>query len=320
MTSVLYRAAEEARLAPSILNTQPWRWEVRGEVLELYCDPARQLEHLDPHGRLMILSCGAALHHARVALAAAGYEPVVERRPDPSQPGLLARIRDCRPRPAGRESLLAYDSIRRRRTDRRPFAGGVRVPAAEVARLAAVAEAEHVRLYPIERADIVYLRYAVRGADTVGAHDEGIADDLRRWTHRGAGTGDGVPPGTVVAPVLRPVGVRDFGLGGSAALEPGSGDDRSAEYVVLATDRDEPEDWLTAGEATSAVWLTAISEGLAVSPMSNVVEIPGARVLVRSLLHPPGEPQLVLRLGVAQGHEPPPASPRRTGPEVVDTE
>lgn len=79
-------------------------------------------------------------------------------------------------------------------------------------------------------------------------------------------------------------------------------------------------DWLIAGEATSAVWLTATTRGLVASPMSDVVEIPGARALVRSLLNPPGHPQLVLRLGVGQQNGPAPASPRRTATDVISTE
>jgi nitroreductase len=66
----LVAAADAARLAPSIHNTQPWRWVVRGDRLELFAAPERQLHEQDPRGRLMQLSCGAALHHALVALAA----------------------------------------------------------------------------------------------------------------------------------------------------------------------------------------------------------------------------------------------------------
>src|SRR5689334_6449698 len=78
-TEVLIRAAETARLAPSIHNTQPWRWVVRGDRLELFAVAARQLREQDPQGRLMQLSCGAALHHALVALTAEGWVYDVDR-------------------------------------------------------------------------------------------------------------------------------------------------------------------------------------------------------------------------------------------------
>lgn len=170
MITALHQAAEDACLAPSILNTQPWRWSLHDDVLDLYADTSRRLSHLDAHGRLMTLSCGVALHHARVSLAAAGYDATVDRLPDRGQSGPLARIRDCRTRPATYDGILEHQSIRLRHTDRRPFATGIRVPDAIVAQLRIAAEAEHARLCLLDRADIVYLRYAAQGAHTVGTH------------------------------------------------------------------------------------------------------------------------------------------------------
>jgi nitroreductase len=318
-TAALYKAAEEAVRAPSILNSQPWRWRIRDGSLDLYVDPIRQLGSIDPQGRLLTLSCGAALHHARVALAAAGYEPVVDRLPNRDQPTLLARIHAGRPQPARRDDLVAYDSMRRRRTDRRPFRSVVAVATESMAVLLAAAEAEHVRLHRIQTRDVTFLRYAAQGAHTIDTKDERHVAEQQAWTHRSSDSGDGVSAEAVVAPTARPVPLRDFTLDGEATLEPGPGDDRCAEYLVLATDGDRPPDWLAAGEATSAVWLAATAQGLVVSPMSDVVEIPGARVLLSSLVHPAGHPQLVLRVGVDLNPTPPPASPRRAARDVIDT-
>jgi hypothetical protein len=60
----LHRAAERAVLAPSTLNTQPWRWRVHASRLELFADLDRQVTSIDPQRRLLTISCGAALHHA----------------------------------------------------------------------------------------------------------------------------------------------------------------------------------------------------------------------------------------------------------------
>ncbi len=89
------------------------------------------------------------------------------------------------------------------------------------------------------------------------------------------------------------------------------GDDAAASYLAIATMTDEPEDWLLAGEVTSAVLLTATHLELGTSPMSDVVEVPGARVLIRSLLSRVAMPQLVIRVGVPANDLPPPATPRR---------
>jgi nitroreductase len=48
-----------AARAPSVHNTQPWRFEVSERAIELYADASRQLLE-DPAGREMLISCGAA--------------------------------------------------------------------------------------------------------------------------------------------------------------------------------------------------------------------------------------------------------------------
>jgi nitroreductase len=85
-------AVARAILAPSVHNTQPWHFVLRDDALELRADWSRKLDALDPTGRQLIISCGCALFNARVGLAAAGYEAIVERFPDHADPDLLARI------------------------------------------------------------------------------------------------------------------------------------------------------------------------------------------------------------------------------------
>src|SRR5688572_19511848 len=91
-TQVLARAARTAGYAPSIHNTQPWRWRVAGSALDLYAEHDRQLPVTDPMGRLLTLSCGAALHHVRLAIAAEGWHTEVRRLPDAGDPDRLATL------------------------------------------------------------------------------------------------------------------------------------------------------------------------------------------------------------------------------------
>ena len=88
----LLRAAGRAVLAPSIHNTQPWRFVLRPGSLDLYSDPQRAVPVVDPSGRQRAISCGAALFGARVALAAAQFDVVTSLLPDPTDRDLLASI------------------------------------------------------------------------------------------------------------------------------------------------------------------------------------------------------------------------------------
>src|SRR5690242_14779784 len=90
---LLYEAATLACRAPSVANSQPWRWRIHRDTLELRVDPLRQLAITDPDGQMMVVSCGAALHHAAVALAALGVEAELEHIVDPADPYLLGRFR-----------------------------------------------------------------------------------------------------------------------------------------------------------------------------------------------------------------------------------
>ncbi|MDQ7910419.1 nitroreductase family protein [Phytohabitans sp. ZYX-F-186] len=314
----LRAAAMAAGRAPSILNTQPWRWRLRGDELDLYAVRSRRVDSIDPEGRLLTVSCGAALHHARVALAAAGREPAVTRCPDPGDPDLLARMRVAGPHEVRPEDRDDERSIGRRRSDRRPFPATEPVPDETLAALEAAATGEGAWLHRVGPEQIAFLVTAGEGAASIQGRDEAYSSDLHAWTRRGHASGEGVPPETVVSPTERRVPLRDFTLDGESLLEPGYGDDRYAQYLIVATDGDRPLDWLRAGEAVSAVWLAATSRGLAGSAMSDVVEVPGARALLTGLLDRHGYPQLVLRFGLDMQQRRPPASPRQPPASTIE--
>lgn len=58
-----------AALAPSVHNTQPTRWRLSGESIEIFCDGDVQLQVGDPDGRDAALSCGAAVEATVIALS-----------------------------------------------------------------------------------------------------------------------------------------------------------------------------------------------------------------------------------------------------------
>src|SRR3954469_7060927 len=119
--TALELAARASLRAPSVFNSQPWRWRLTGDVLELSADPGRRLGVTDAEGRLLLLSCGGALHHARGSLAAAGWLADVRRVADGRRPDLLARIRVTGRTASDASAGELVAAISRRRTDRRAF-------------------------------------------------------------------------------------------------------------------------------------------------------------------------------------------------------
>ena len=79
---ILRTAVEAATLAPSLHNSQPWLFEIKGDALDVYADTSRWLHGIDASGREMTISCGAALYFARLALRDQSREITVALMPD----------------------------------------------------------------------------------------------------------------------------------------------------------------------------------------------------------------------------------------------
>ena len=93
---------EAATRAPSVHNTQPWRFVAHDDVVELWDDPARGLPVLDPVGRARLISCGAALALAEVAAAGLGVSTRTTLLPDAAAPDHLADLQLGAPHDPGR--------------------------------------------------------------------------------------------------------------------------------------------------------------------------------------------------------------------------
>jgi hypothetical protein len=300
------QAAEAAGRAPSIHNTQPWHWAVHPDRLDLHADPSRALPGTDPDGRMLTLSCGAALHHAEVALRAAGHTVEVRTLPDPDRLATLAITGDV---PVTAEAIRLMRAVEMRHTDRRPTVE-VAVTAEQVDELRKVAEGYGVHLHRLNPDQVADLVVAVSRAEDAAAAEPAWLAETARWTGPDRPAGAGLPP--EVIPDKRPetdVGERDFGTRGT--LEVGGGHDKASTYVVLFGEDDDQAAWLRAGQALSAVWLQATDLGLAVLPFSQVVEIDGTRAMMRRILSHLGHAYIVLRLGVADAeHGLPGRTPR----------
>ena len=311
--AVLANAARDSLRAPSLFNTQPWRWRIDTGSLELHVDRDRRLFVVDPDGRMLLISLGCALHHARVAIAAAGWGAEVVRAPGED---LVARVRLQRRQPADPEIRALHAAITRRRSDRRPF-GDEPVPADFLADLVRAADSEGVRVHHLRLDQMPILAIAAVAAGLAESADPAYRVELMRWTNRPEWSGDGVPVETAVQRVPRRVPVREFAQTPRDGMTIDPGGDRGAAYLVLYGPAEESGDWLRAGEALSALLLTATARGLSTAVMSDVIEVEPARDLIRKLLDGGGHPYVVVRCGWATGGDVPEA-PRRGPDEAIE--
>jgi nitroreductase len=313
-SSDLATAVEHALRAPSVHNTQPWRWRFRAGGVDLYADRGRHLAATDPEGRDLLLSCGAALHHLRVALAAGGLAVAVERTPDPEDADHLATVTITAGPPDPADAAL-FREIPRRRTDRRRMSHRP-VPADLLDELSAQARHAGADLVPITGSRL-HRRLAVALADAAQRQrwTPGYAAELQQWTRRTAGSRDGVGVASIAPPLDAGLPLRAFSPYGRLAQPrpaPGHGDvDDAAALAVVVTSGDGPADRIRAGEALSAVLLAASGLRLATTPLSQATEVAEAREAVGGVLGA-GEPQILVRMGwpaTTAGELP--ATPRR---------
>jgi hypothetical protein len=315
--AVLRRAAQRALLAPSVHNTQPWRFVLTGDALEIHADPGRGLTVLDPRQRQLTISCGCALFNARVAIAAAGYAARTERLPEPERPNLLARISIGERTRAPIGTL--DDAIDQRRTNRRQF-GDNEVSRALITQLVDSARAEGAVLIPVATAEH---RAAVARLTTLADHaeraDPAYLDEIMAWTTDDPRRRDGVQAATVPyvgdgSGSADPLPIRGFDVRGMGWLPSASRSGAEQCLLLLCCTRDQPADWLRAGEALERVWLEITREGYWASPLTQVVEVCGTHERLCAKLRLREHPQLLLRVGRAQQAS---RTPRRLPEDVI---
>lgn len=290
-----------AARAPSVHNTQPWRFRANPYDIELFADPRRQLA-ADPIGREMLVSCGAALFGLRLAIRSLGYEPVVTLLPDPGQLRLLARVAIVAGTPMTAREREMLDAIPHRHTHRGPFSTGP-LPPGLLAGLQHDALAEGAAL-ALVRSATDYERLASLLSATGPRQDlDPVARaDIEHWTHAAAsGARDGVAAQTFPdRPVNEPGRLRqrdfDLGRGIGFGVIPGA---PPLATAVLLTFGDRRIDWLRAGQALQRLALHAVSNWVFASLYTQPMESAQIRHMVKDRLRLPGFPRMILQFGLA---------------------
>jgi hypothetical protein len=303
---------ELAARAPSVHNTQPWRFRVSQHAVELCSDTSRQLLE-DPAGRQMLISCGGALYGLRLGIRSLGYRPEVEPFPEPGQRRLLARVRLGPAAPITSDERRMLHAVPHRHTHRGPFEPGP-LPDGLLARLQDDVTSEGATLVVIE-AGPGYQKLASilsawsRGQDLYPTSRAGLQSraEAERWTREaGSQARDGVPANAFPATAGREPGrlpQRDFDLGRGWGLLP-SGGPPAPVTAVLVTSGDGEKDWLRAGQGLQRLLLRAASQWVFASLQTQPLQVTSVRAQIRSSLALPGPPQILLQLGLARTTHP----------------
>ena len=318
-SEVIREAVMLAIRAPSLHNSQPWRWVAEGATQQLWAELCRAMTATDHTGRELTLSCGAVLDHLRVAMAAAGWEGATERFPDSGNSNHLATL-EFRPLGAVTEAQqLRADAIRRRRTDRLPFEAPAKWPALQSGLCRAVSPYD-VLLDVVADDERPRLAEASQLTETLRRYDTTYLSELRWWTSQFESDATHVPESALVSTseAARVDVARAFPPVGGGQRRATIDHDRS-KILVLSTYHDAPLDVLRCGEALSAVLLECTMAGMATCTLTHMTEMAESRNIVAQITGTVGQPQLLIRVGRSPAHdqhvEP---TPRRPLTEVLE--
>jgi hypothetical protein len=298
-----------AARAPSLHNTQPWRFKISQDALELYADTKRQLR-VDPDGREMLISCGAALYGLRLAIRSLGRMPEVELLPDTAaaagrRPLAQVRLGPAAPVTAAERQMLK--ALPHRHSHRGSFEPGP-LPAELLPRLQYDARAEGATLTVVDSEHAYQKLVVIVTASNQGQdHDPVSRAETRLWSRDfGSQARDGVPAHAFPAAPRREAGrlpQRDFDLGRGLGLLTAGGP-AAPVTAVLVTPGDDEKDWLHAGQALNRLLLRAATQWVFADLNTQPLEDVATRTQIKDGLALPGSPQMLLALGICRTTHP----------------
>ncbi|BBX73065.1 NAD(P)H nitroreductase [Mycobacterium shinjukuense] len=316
-TEVIAQRIELACRAPSLHNSQPWRWLASSTNVDLFVDPRRVVASADSSGREAIISCGAVLDHFRVAMAAIGRDTHVDRFPNPNNLDHLASIDFAPMDYVAQARRDRADAITHRRTDRRPF----RAPKdwASLEPLLRGSFDTDLVAFEVLRDEVrPQLAQAARLTESLRRYDDSYHHELSWWTAP-LRESEGIPESALVSrSVAHEVDVnRLFPTSWQAERSSASRPDH-AKIVLLSTAGNTRADALMCGQALSAVLLECTLAGLATCPVTHITELAAGRDIIRGLTDGRAAvPQVLIRVGIAPSGPVPEPTPRRPLGDVL---
>jgi hypothetical protein len=298
---------ECAELAPSVHNTQPWSFTTSPESIEIRADRARGLPVMDPAGRELTVSCGAAIEFGYLAVRGLGRECTVQLLPNAADPDLLARLGIGPARPADDEERQLVEAIPRRYTDRGDY-DALPVDPELVGFLEQGVAGRGAWLSALERdGDRLAVIQALTSAEETTTADAAYRKELADWLRVETGP-DGIPLAALADPsgssTVTDVPLRDF-TGHDRHPHPG-GEGPPPTVVrdtllLIGSDGDDALSWLQAGRALGWLLLRLTIAGLSSQPLGQALDVETSRARLAAQLGLVGHVQFLLRTGRGHG-------------------
>lgn len=281
-----------AILAPSSHNTQPWRFDVHGNEISVAAVESRWLDAADPDKRELYISVGCAVENCCVAAERFGFDPQVEYH-DPTSTNRVATVTLVDGAPPDPRPTDLFDALTTRVTshevfDDRPLETATRDAFQRVIR------EDDVAFHLVENPEKATVSELQAEADRLQMDDPEYRKELGHWI------GNGALGSSWLAARIGQTVVTHLDIGNQEAVKNSKLIQSAPVVAVLTTDSDDPTTQVRTGQAFERVALLAAIEGVAVHPMSQILERPEMRTRLGEVIGTAGVPQHLFRLGYTE--------------------
>ena len=300
-----------AALAPSSHNTEPWRFAVTPERIDLFMDEARWLKVADDDQRELHISVGCALENLLVAAEHFGLGHGVQYLPDNGKDLLAACVTFSE---TGQTSSfrppVLFEMLTVRHTNHQAY-DHRSIPHDVLDRLQNLSDEDGLHLFLTDDLDTKrQVDELVTRADAIEFADPAFRDELAHWIGRGVfGT-------SWLMSKLGQLAVSHLNLGKSQAKTDSEMLMSSPVLGLICTESDDRVSQIKVGQVYERLSLLAASHGIWTQPMSQIVQIPELKQELRTLIPTPNlTPQHPFRIGFAEPEDR--RTPRRPLEEML---
>lgn len=302
LCNVLYLAS----LAPNSHNTQMWKVRINTykQTVIIGLDKNRRLPEVDPHDREMTISLGCYAGMLVESFKTYGYECSIDYlNGDDYLKIKYHKVRD----------VISHDRIEqiyKRHTDKSAFTDA----ALSDEQISKIVLYDNVYYYPKGTEYFSYIRENMLAAITQQSYDRAKAEELAKWLRLSnketIEKKDGLPAEQlgltgIVKSLYYLTTNRESAVKDSFARQTVNTASKQlsgcAGFLVI-TSRDSREALLSCGMELVSIWLSAVEYGISVHPMSAILEEEPYCSLISQALNLGEQPQMVLRLGIADDY------------------
>jgi len=311
---------QQAAMAPSGHNTQPWKFEAIKNIIRIYPDFSRRLPVVDPDDLALYISLGCALENLVIAAQKDGYSSKVNYFPN-NEEYLEVELSEG---PSSEVTDL-YRAIAERQSNRRIYNGST-IPDDHLQQLADANIYPDVDLKTIQTTDkeIEPVIQFVKEANRIQFNDNAFVEELISWIrfskHEALEQKDGLTSSAMGFPsVPRWLGniiIRKFAQPEGEAKKCEKMIRSSAALIFFIAKYRTKKNWVDVGRSFERAALTAASLGISHAHLNMPCEVEAVQKKLSEYLELGAgeEPVLLIRFGYAK---PMPRSPRRDFSEIM---